>query len=114
MLGEHGFPGFFLWIGLFMSYNFSLWRLRTISKACEELQGFIPYVEMLQVSLWGFMVVGSFFDAPYFDLFYYMIAALIILKEKIAEALGKLPAVVSLPSSNSPLLRLHPTRLVNS
>lgn len=112
-LAEHGLSGFFLWIGLCLSYNLSLWRLRAVSKAREDLQWSIPYIEMIRISLWGFMVVGSFFDAAYFDLFYYMIAALIILKERMADALVKLPSVVTVPNGNSSFGKARPLRLTD-
>jgi hypothetical protein len=38
---------------------------------------------MLKAALITFIVVGTFYDAAYFDMFYYLVAAIIIIKEII-------------------------------
>jgi hypothetical protein len=38
---------------------------------------------MLQTALIAFTIVGSFYDAAYFDFFYQLVAVVIILKERL-------------------------------
>jgi hypothetical protein len=51
----------------------------------------------LQFSLIGFVVVGTFIDAAYFDMLYYLIAIVVIMKQILAYS--ALP--VSSPKTDS-------------
>ena len=83
MFSNHGFPGLFLWIGLIGSCFLSLRQIHSFGKTHAKTMCFIYYAEMLQVALVAFMVVGTFLDAAYFDMFYYLVAAIIIIKERM-------------------------------
>jgi probable O-glycosylation ligase (exosortase A-associated) len=80
MMGEHGFVGFSLFVGLLISCWLSLRKLHRISRVGPSLEWIAPYAQMLQVSLLGFMVSGAFLAVAYFDLFYQLCAGVIILK----------------------------------
>ena len=49
---------------------------------------------MLEISFYSFLVAGTFFDAAYFDLFYQLVAIIVVLKTQ-AENTSPLPSSVS-------------------
>ena len=88
IFGEHGFAGFFLWCGLLASTFFSLQKLKRFGGDAEAFSAIRYCAKMIEISLASFMVAGSFFDAAYFDLFYEMIAVVIILKSQAENSLS--------------------------
>lgn len=85
VFGEHGFPGFILWCGLLVSTFLSLQRLKRVQDESPEFGRLRQCARMLEISLASYMVAGTFFDAAYFDLFYELVALVIILKAQIEE-----------------------------
>ncbi len=83
VLGEHGVITFFLWLGLLGSGFLSLKRIRAYGMAHREKSWVIHYADMLQVAFVGYIVVGTFLDVAYFDLFYQSVAVIAIIREKI-------------------------------
>ena len=77
ILGEHGVIGFILWILLFLSCFFSLRKLRRWGNVNAWI---IPYVNMVQFAIIACMIAGTFLDTAYFDLFYQLVAIIIIMK----------------------------------
>jgi probable O-glycosylation ligase (exosortase A-associated) len=80
VLGEHGFVAFTLYMMLLL---FCFLDLKKIKKETAEIPsaGWIgSYSDMLQVSLIAYMVGGAFLGRAYFDLFYHLVAAVVILK----------------------------------
>jgi probable O-glycosylation ligase (exosortase A-associated) len=80
LFGEHGFPGLFLGVMLVGSCFYSTIRIRSQGKLKANTLWILPYADMLQVSLIAWTAVGTFYDAAYFDLFYYLVAAIVIMK----------------------------------
>ena len=80
VFGEHGFPGFLLWLLLLGSCLLSLFKLRGLARQSEESLWIRCYTNMLLGALLAYMVSGTFLDVAYFDLFYQLIAVVIILK----------------------------------
>ena len=81
VFGEHGFPGLLLWLGLIIASFLSLRKLRSVAKGNEQWSWIAEASYMIEIALVAFFVVGSFVDAAYFDLLYYLIGIIIILKE---------------------------------
>src|SRR5574341_48042 len=81
VLAEHGITGLMLYAGLIVSSLFSLSRLAHLSQMNPELNWVHNYVQMLQASLAGYLVCGAFLSMSYFDLFYHLLAIIIILKK---------------------------------
>jgi probable O-glycosylation ligase (exosortase A-associated) len=77
ILGEHGVIGFILWILLILSCFLSLRKLRRWGNVNAWI---IPYVNMVQFALIACMIAGTFLDTAYFDLFYQLVAIIIIMK----------------------------------
>jgi probable O-glycosylation ligase (exosortase A-associated) len=117
VLGEHGFVGLglYLLLGL-MTWRTGSWIVRNTSKR-PEYRWAADLATMIQVSLIGFAVGGAFLSLLYFDLPYYLMAAMVVtrvlvekeLKEKtssiVKEGSAK-PQFGSLnPSQSQPLTR---------
>jgi putative inorganic carbon (HCO3(-)) transporter len=79
-LGEHGFVGLGLLLFLLGSSLASLSTLRRRARLSPSTEWIVPYTHMLEVSLLAYMISGAFLELAYFDLFYQIIASLIVLK----------------------------------
>lgn len=72
VLGNHGFVGLFLFLGIwFSTYRVAGW-LRKIARKQEETKWAADLGGMVQVSLVGYAVGGAFLSLSYFDLPYNM------------------------------------------
>lgn len=94
VLGEHGFIG----LGLFLLVMFLAWRNGTrviaFCKGKGELKWASDLAAMCQVSIIGYAVGGAFLTLAYYDLYYYIIAILVLLDK-----------LLILPSRARPALR---------
>lgn len=80
-LGEHGFTGFFLLMGILVSLWLSLRKIRRDHTRRQNGQWLVNYSYMAETSLAGYMVTGAFQNLLYFDLFYFIISVTVILKQ---------------------------------
>lgn len=78
ILGNHGFIGLFIYIGLWLSTYLWAGRLRKISRDIAEARWVGDLGAMIQVSLVGFAVGGAFLSMPYFDLPYNMMVMVVL------------------------------------
>lgn len=80
VLGEHGFVG----LAIFLAIGFSAWRscvwIMRHTKDKEQLKWIYDLGAMLQVSLLGYAVSGAFLGLAYFDLYYNLIALIVLAK----------------------------------
>jgi putative inorganic carbon (hco3(-)) transporter len=102
VFAEHGFPGFILWIALIVCCFLSLHRLRRAAVASPKGDWIIGHVEMLESAFVAYMVAGSFLDIAYFDMFYYLVAVVIILKQRVL-----VPREAARPAPSAPLPALN-------
>jgi putative inorganic carbon (HCO3(-)) transporter len=89
-LGEQGYVGLFLFLGLLGSCAVSLWRMSWQSKRVPSLRWAGPYAYMLGASLLAYLVSGAFLPRAYFDFFYTLIATVIIMKLLCQKELAQL------------------------
>jgi probable O-glycosylation ligase (exosortase A-associated) len=85
MLGEQGFVGlglFLLLIAVALSNTFWLKRLL---RRNPHIQWARYYPDMLQVSIFAYMVGGAFLGRAYFDMFYQLVAAITITKTLVLK-----------------------------
>lgn len=79
-MGEHGFVGLFIFLALLAT----TWRTGTVvekmTRGVPQLRWAANMGRMLQVSLIGYVVGGAFLSVLYFDVFYYLIAILVLLR----------------------------------
>ena len=92
MLGEHGFIG----LGLFLLMGLFAWRSASVVRkrvARDPGQKWLAdLMAMAQVSMAGFAVGGAFLGLAYFDLYYDLIALIIIGKAMAPAVRRRLPA----------------------
>lgn len=97
MLGEQGFVGLGLFVLLLGGCLFSLYTLRRSARRRSPTHWAIPYTRMLQVSLAAFVVSGATLGRAYFDLWYEVVACIVVLqllyrRELAEEKARKKPA----------------------
>ena len=80
VLGELGFPGLALFLLLLGSCFVSLHRLRNRAKRLDRSHWVIPFTRMFEVSLAAFAVSGAFLGRAYFDLWFEMVACIVVLR----------------------------------
>jgi probable O-glycosylation ligase (exosortase A-associated) len=84
-LGEHGFIG----LALFASLIFASWRTatwivrRTAARAEQRWAG--ELATAIQASLVGYIVGGAFLSMLYFDVAYYLIAVLVLVRQHVEK-----------------------------
>jgi probable O-glycosylation ligase (exosortase A-associated) len=86
MFGEHGFPGIILWLSLLFSCFASLRSMRAYGKVIPEYSWVVSFSDAIQAALAAYLIVGSFIDANYFDMFYYLVAMITCAKEIVRVA----------------------------
>ena len=85
VLGEHGFIGLFLFIGMWLSvWRTGSWLIRNGGKVpdtlwCKNLGA------MCQVSLVGYAVGGAFLSLAYFDLPYNILVVAVLTRRWVEE-----------------------------
>lgn len=112
VLGEHGYIGLLLFLGIWVSTLGLAGRLRSQTKNDEELKWLFNLAGMCQVSLVGYAVGGAFLSLAYFDLPYNIVVMVVaghgcLLAHRRAEA-----RKVVMPSTKE-FERLSSNRRVN-
>ncbi len=108
-LEEQGFVGLGLYLVLVASCWVSLFNLRHKARRSSSTQWIVPYTHMIEVSLFGFLVSGAFLGSANFDLFYQLIAMVIILKMLYRV---DAPASAPVPSKESEPIEMSEESLV--
>ncbi len=83
ILGEHGVLAFLIWISLMASCLLSLRRLRAYARSHPDDAWRLQFADTVQIAMITYMIVATFLDAAYFDMFYELVASIIIAKELI-------------------------------
>lgn len=81
MLAEQGLPGLLLFLGLIAS---CWWSCRSIRRRFKNRDTSFPlaaYATMIQLSIIPFLISGAFLGRAYFDLFYQLVATVILLQK---------------------------------
>jgi probable O-glycosylation ligase (exosortase A-associated) len=85
VFAEHGYPGVILWVSLMVSCMLSLRRIREYGNSRAGKTTMVHYANMVEGALIAYMVAGTFLNAAYYDILYYLIGIIIILKERIRQ-----------------------------
>src|SRR5262249_22949562 len=80
---EHGYPGAIVWLGLLLSCLIAVRRMRKYGSRNADAEWAVDYCNMVEISLVGYMVSGTFIDMAYFELYYHLVAVVIVLKELV-------------------------------
>lgn len=102
VLGEHGVFAFVVWVGLLASCMLSLGKLKKYAIAVPECNWLAPWADALRISFVAYAVAGTFLDFAYFDVYYQLVAVVVVLKEQVRQQLafratGDVPADLSYP-----------------
>jgi probable O-glycosylation ligase (exosortase A-associated) len=107
MLGEHGFVG----LGLFLLLALFTWLTASrVARRCRphaKLKAIADLVRMVQASLVAYATGGAFLGLGYFDLFYHLVAIVVIARVVVRSALREAsPSVHEAIGSRAPPLGL--------
>lgn len=100
-LGEHGFPGLFLFVLLGLVTWRKAGQLAKLTRGDPEFGDWVPMLmPMVQVSLLGFAVGGAFLSMMQFDIPYYIIGYVVMVDATVRDRLkARALAVPSVPAS---------------
>lgn len=108
-LGEHGFTGLILFVAIFgFAWQCGRWVIRN-ARTRRELIWASDLAAMAQVSLIGYAVGGAFLSLTYFDLPYYIVVLLVVLREHVKRELSNTatkPATGYAPGVSSRQVRM--------
>lgn len=76
VLGEHGFPTFFVWLGILLAGVFYSLRIGALARGRPELQWAADLARMAQVSVVAYTTAGSFVSLSYWDFFWTLLVVL--------------------------------------
>jgi probable O-glycosylation ligase (exosortase A-associated) len=97
VIGEHGFIGF----ALFMTLAWFAWntgsRIRRQAERSVETRWCADLAGMIQVSLMGYAAAGAFLGLAYFDLYYDLIAIMVICSVLLKEQLVQMETTAAVP-----------------
>ncbi len=85
VLGEHGLPGLLLFLALIGSCMFSCGKLKRNFARRPGKEYLAHYADMVQLGLLTFLISGTFLGRAYFDLFYQLVATVVVLKVVVDE-----------------------------
>jgi putative inorganic carbon (hco3(-)) transporter len=95
VLGEHGFAGLGIYLMLgFLTWRSGSWIIRHTQER-EDLKWALNLAKMVQVSLIGFAVGGAFLSLLYFDVPYYLMAAIVATRKLVEKELAKAPGTLA-------------------
>jgi probable O-glycosylation ligase (exosortase A-associated) len=101
MLGEHGFVGLGLFLALLAAAFATGQRVIRLTRDRPQLTWAGDLAGMVQVSLIGYMVGGAFLGLAYFDLYYHLIAILLLLRYDVDGALATEGAASRVPPASA-------------
>ncbi len=85
VIGENGFIAFFIWIAIAWTALANCRHVRWLTKNDPELSWANDLARMIEVSLFGFFVGGTFLSLPYWD-FYFTLVVIIAAVRRIVVA----------------------------
>jgi len=89
VLGEHGFIGLFIYLALGFAAYFTASQIIRRARGSPDLQWAGNLAAMIQVSLFGYAISGAFLGLAYFDLYYHLLAILVLTKQQVDQELGQ-------------------------
>lgn len=101
ILGEHGYVALLFYLLLALVTLMTLWRIRRLAKAAQafrDMRWAENYSHMLEISIYAFLINGSTLGRAYFDLYFHLVAATILLQHIVKSEI--LSIVASRVASN--------------
>ncbi len=111
-LGEHGFPTFFVWLGISIAGIVNTFGILRESKGVASLQWCRELARMCQVSIVAYMVAGTFLSLCYWDFYFTLMVVLAstryLVRQTVHEVTGA--AVDARPWRPGPIPGVATTR----
>jgi probable O-glycosylation ligase (exosortase A-associated) len=101
-LGEHGFPGFFIWLGVIIAGIVYSMRITRMAKDRPDLRWASDLARMSQVSVVAYAVGGTFLSLAYWDFFWTLMVVLGAVHGLVAQAVRNPAAAVGAPADAPP------------
>ena len=103
VLGEHGYIGLAIFLTLFFTAMLTCSRTVKLTKHRPDLKWAGDLSKMMQVSLVGYAAAGAFLNLSTFDLFYHVLAIIVIARVLSARELARpyTPSAENLPTDEA-------------
>lgn len=85
VLGQHGFVGLGIYLGLIGATLLALNRIRREARERTDRVWLSEYAWALQLGILGYLVSGAFLDVAYFDLLYAFIALAVVMQRELEQ-----------------------------
>lgn len=95
VLGEHGWVGFLLFLSVWAFAWRCAWQVRRGARGDPDLAWVVALTAMIQVGLIGYFVGGAFLNLAYWDLPYYFIVLLVVMRDYVRRAAASQPQRVT-------------------
>lgn len=89
VLGEHGYPGLTLFLMLGTVAFFTCSRTNHLARGSPNLKWARDLSKMTQVSLVGYATAGVFLNVATFDLYYHVLAIIVVTRWMVGQELAK-------------------------
>jgi putative inorganic carbon (HCO3(-)) transporter len=89
VLGEHGFPTFFVWLAITGSALLAAHRIIKRARGVPELAWCVDLARMSQVSVVGYLVAGAFLSLSYWDVYFTVLVTVAAAEQHVRQALGE-------------------------
>jgi probable O-glycosylation ligase (exosortase A-associated) len=93
VLGESGFMGLILFLGLGVSTLLLTWRIMRATRGRPELAWAASLAAMIQVAILGYAAAGTFQNFGFFDFYYTLIALAVGTWRVVQREMAKTPAL---------------------
>jgi putative inorganic carbon (HCO3(-)) transporter len=89
VLGEHGFPTFFVWLGAMIAGAVYSLRITKLARGRDDLRWAYDLSRMSQVSMVAYAVGGSFLSLSYWDCFWTLMVVIAATHALVTQAVAK-------------------------
>ncbi len=88
VLGEHGFPTFFVWVGIIIAGAVYARRIIRQATGVPGLEWCVNLAKMAQVSMIAYLVGGTFLSLSYWDYYFTILVAVSAAYQHVSATLG--------------------------
>jgi len=89
VLGEHGFPTFFVWLGVLLAGAYYTMRIPALTRDRPELRWAYDLARMAQVSLVAYVLGGTFLSLGYWDFSWTLLVVMAATHALVTRTVGQ-------------------------
>ena len=101
ILGEHGFPTFFVWVGINIAGALYARRIIKQATGVPGLEWCVNFAKMAQVSMIAYLTGGSFLSLCYWDYYFTILVTVAAIYQHVTATVGSVSerrrAIIALP-----------------